>query len=134
MHPIALDDSSLFPMLSPYLVLAEADKRIHQGKLLHTPFVVSIIDSSLVLFIAVVILIFLVVLYWLRIPLLLLDQGSKLSPVLAERSLAESFLFAAANTTDKGSISTSLSLIESGSTMTVDDTFGVVLAACDLLV
>lgn len=83
----------------------------------------SIIDSSLLLFVAVVILIFFVVEYWLKIWLFLLDHGSNVSVAVVENSSDDSFfvdVIAAANARDNGSISIWLDFIESGSTIVVD--------------
>ncbi len=93
-------------------------------------FVLSITDSSFVLFIAVVILIFFVVIYWLKITLLLLDHGSNVSVIVTEDSSIESFLvdtIAAANARDNGSISDWFNCIESGSTVEVDGVEGAVV-------
>ena len=92
------------------------------------------IDSSLVLFIAVVILIFFVVLYWLRMTLFLLDHGSNVSVIADEDSSIDSFFVAAVNKRDKGSTSTSWNFVDNGSVTKVDDATGVELVVCVLLV
>lgn len=97
------------------------------------PLPVSITDSSFVLFIAVVILIFFVVLYWLRIWLFLLDHGSNVSVIDDDESTFESLfdVIAAVNRRDNGSTSESSSFDESGSN---DDDDVCVEGVCGLLV
>lgn len=90
------------------------------------------IDSSLLLLKAVVILIFFVVMYWPKMTLFLLDHGSNVSFTSDPKfSCASSFdIIAAANARDNGSISTWDIFDERGSKMV--DVDGV--SVCGLFV
>ena len=75
-------------------------------------------------------LIFFVVLYWLRIKLFLLDHGSNVSVIAVALSLRASFFvedMAAASARDRGSISACEVFTERGSTTGDDVTAGACL-------